>query len=226
MIKGVIIDFNGTLFLDHDLNDYAWGKAFDSVKTNDSITFKEFFDKNIEVLTKDYDFSKYILQTFNLDYSDESIEKLSKYKEDTYISLTKLGNRNTLMKGANDFLDYLKDNNIPYCIASMAPKMNFDFYLDYLNLKKWFTYDNVVYDCIDYKNKNDQYIEAAKRMNIDISECLLIEDSPKVIDRSLNVGINNIVYLNSKNKNYHIKEIKQEIKDFREFDYRILENKV
>ena len=213
MIKAIIIDFNGTLFLDHDLNDYAWGKAFDSVR-NKEISFKEFFETNIETLTKDYDFAKRILETFNKDSSLDSIKKLSEYKENTYINEVVRQNRNKLINGAPAFLDYLKNINIPYCIASMAPRMNFDFYLEYLNLKKWFNYDNIVYDSKEYSNKNEQYLEAAKRMNVDISECLLIEDSPKVINRALDTGINNIIYMNTKNKPFHIKEIIQEVKDY------------
>ena len=130
------------------------------------------------------------------------------------------------MKGTKDFLDYLKSNNIPFCIASMAPKMNFDFYLDYLGLNRWFTYNNIVYDSEKYNNKNEQYIEAAKRMNINIDECLLIEDSPKVIDRAINIGIKHVIYLNSKLKSYKIDQIEQEIKDFNEFDYNILKNNI
>lgn len=222
MIKAVILDFNGTLYLDHDLNDYAWGKAFDSVKDNNSnMTFKEFFDRNIETLTKDYDFSKGILETFNKDSGLDKVIALSKYKEDTYIAEAKRQNRKELMKGAEKFLEYLKENNIKYCIASMAPKMNFDFYLEYLNLKKWFSFDNIVYDCSLYENKNDQYIEAIKRMNVNIDECLLIEDSPKVILRALDIGIKNIIYLNTKNKEFKLKEIIKEAKDFDEIDLEI-----
>lgn len=227
MIKGIIIDFNGTMYLDHDLNDKAWSKAFDKVKDNTSnITFEELFNKNIEILTKDYDFSKCILETFNKDNSLENIITLSEYKENYYINLAKSLKRTQLMKGLDKFLDYVKQNNIPICIASMAPKMNFDFYLDYLGLNRWFTYENIVYDSDKYSNKNDQYLEAAKRMNINIDECLLIEDSPKVIDRSINIGIKNVIYLNSKSKIYHIDEIIQEIKDFDEFDYNILKNNI
>lgn len=222
---GIILDFNGTLYLDHDLNDYAWSKAFNSVKNNDSsLTFIEFFNNNIETLTKDYDFSDAILKLFNKDNNIENIKQLSLYKEETYINLAKELNRKELLKGAYTFLNYLKDNNIPYCIASMAPKMNFDFYLDYLKLNKWFDYSNIVYDSDEYNNKNDQYIEAAKRMNVDIKDCILIEDSPKVIDRSLNIGINKIIYMNTKKKDYHIKEIIQEVKDFDEIDVNLIKN--
>lgn len=222
MIKGVIIDFNGTLYRDHDLNYEAWKQTFDSVKPKESNESYDIFQENIETLTKDYEYSEAILRLFNKPTNIEKIIEISESKESLYREMAKSQNRNKLMEGATTFLQYLKDNNIPYCIASMAPLSNFKFYLDYLNLKEYFTLDNIVYDSIEYRNKNDQYTEAAKRMNIDLSECLLIEDSPKVITRSLSTNIKNIIYLNSKNKKFNIKEIKQEIQDFREFDYSIL----
>lgn len=222
MIKGVIIDFNGTLYRDHDLNYEAWKQTFDSVKPKESNESYDIFQENIETLTKDYEYSEAILRLFNKPTNIEKIIEISESKESLYREMAKSQNRNNLMEGANTFLQYLKDNNIPYCIASMAPLSNFKFYLEYLNLKEYFTLDNIVYDSIEYRNKNDQYTEAARRMNIDLSECLLIEDSPKVIMRSLSTNIKNIIYLNSKNKKFNIKEIKQEIQDFREFDYSIL----
>lgn len=215
MIKGVIIDFNGTLYRDHDLNYEAWKQTFDSVKPKESNESYDIFQENIETLTKDYEYSEAILRLFNKPTNIEKIIELSESKESLYREMAKSQNRNKLMEGATTFLQYLKDNNIPYCIASMAPLSNFKFYLDYLNLKEYFTLDNIVYDSIEYRNKNDQYTEAAKRMNVDLSECLLIEDSPKVIMRSLSTNIKNIIYLNSKNKKFNIKEIKQEIQDFR-----------
>ena len=222
MIKGVIIDFNGTLYLDHDLNHIGWETAFNSVKTKDSNITYEKFEENIETLTKDYDYSRAMLEMFNKDASLENIINLSDYKEQCYRDLAVKLNRTELMKGTSTFLDYLKDNNIKYCIASMAPLSNFKFYLDYLKLKKWFTLDNIVYDCEKYNNKNDQYDEAIKRMGLKLDECLLIEDSPKVIDRAIEHGVKKIIYLNSKNKEFKRNEIIQEIKDFTEFDYSIL----
>lgn len=221
---GFILDFNGTLYQDHDLNDYAWSLAFDSVKNNNDTNFKDFFTNNIETLTKDNDFSKAILELFGQDSSEENIQKLSNYKEDTYIYLAKSLNRTALTKGAEKFLDYLKSDSISYCIASMAPKMNFDFYLDYLSLNKWFDYKNIVYDSIEYKNKNEQYTEAAKRMNKNISNCILIEDSPKVIERSKEIGINKIIYMNSKNKECNAEGIIQEVKNFDEIDINLIKN--
>ena len=223
MIKGVILDFNGTLYRDHDLNDRAWEETYYKVAGNDSSANYNDFDASTEVLNKDHDYSKAILNRFNKSVSEEEILKLSKYKEDLYIKYAKEGNRKELMEGASEFLDYLKRNNIPYCIASMAPIWNFNFYLDYLHLDRWFSFDNIVYDTVEYPNKNVMYKEAARRININIEDALLFEDSPKVIKKAPECGVKKIIYLNSKNKELLMPEIVQEIKDFRDFDYSILE---
>ena len=144
MIKGIILDFNGTLYRDHDLNDRAWEETFYRVAGTNNKDKYEDFDVSTEVLTKDYDYSKTILQKFNKDCSDESILQLSKYKEDLYIKYAKEEKRKELLEGVPDFLEYLKNNDIPYCIASMAPIWNFNFYFEYLDLGKWFTFDNIV----------------------------------------------------------------------------------
>lgn len=226
MIKGIILDFNGTLYLDHDLNHDAWEKAFNSVKTKESNKTYDDFEENIETLTKDYDYAKAILDMFDKNSSKENVIKLADYKEVEYRKMARILNRTEIMRGAPKLLDYLKENNIKYCIASMAPRSNFNFYLDYLHLNKWFSYDNIVYDEEKYQNKNDQYIEAAKRMNLDLKECLLIEDSPKVIDRAIELGIDKIIYMNTKNKKYIAKEIIQEISNFDELDLSILKSKI
>lgn len=222
MAKGIIIDFNGTLYLDHDLNYAAWKYAFDSQKPKDSKADYDEFQRNIEVLTKDYEYAKAMLDLFNKDSSFDKVKELAELKENKYIDLVRFNKRTSLMEGAPGFLNFLKNNNIPYCIASKAPKMNFLFYLDFLNLKRWFTLDNIVHDDELFKNKNDQFLEAARRMNLKIEDCIIIEDSPKVIMRSLSLKPKGIIYLNSKDKEFKINEILQEIKNFNEIDYRIL----
>lgn len=223
MIKGIILDFNGTLYRDHDLNNRAWMETFYSVAGKESKEKYEDFDVSTEVLTKDYDYSKTILEKFNKEASDEAIDKLSNHKESLYIKYARELNRNKLIEGAPLFLDYLKENNISYCIASMAPLGNFNFYLEYLHLDRWFSFDNIVYDCSDYLDKNAMYIEAARRMSINIEDALLFEDSPKVIKKAPLCGIKKIIYFNSKNKTYQQNEIIQEINNFKDFDYSILE---
>ena len=223
MIKGVIIDFNGTLFLDHDLNRKAWGIAFDSVKPKGS-------NENFSVINRanrpnNYLVSKAILEHFNIEPTEEAIHKLADFKESAYQNAVVEVKRDSLVKGVPLFIKYLRDHGIPYCIASMAPKTNFDFYFRYLHLGDFFSYDNIVYDDGTYFNKNSQIIDAAKRMNLDVRDCLIVEDTPENINLAIEkLGTDKFIYFNSRNMEYSKKEILQEIKDYTEIDYKIFNN--
>ena len=223
MIKGVIFDFNGTLYLDHDINRIAWEGAFNSVKPKSSSA--KYSDINRGYSPNDYLLCKVIYRHFNIEPTDQMIKDLSILKETEYKNLAIKRNMNKLVEGSEQLFRFLKEHNIPYCIASMAPKMNMDFYLDYLHLDKWFSYDNIVYDNGTYFEKNSQYKDAAKKMNLNVSDCLIIEDTPKNIVRAINgLHLNKFIYINTRNIEYIAKEILQEIKDYTEIDYKIFTN--
>lgn len=220
IIKGVILDFNGTLYLDHDLNRKAWEDAFNSLKT--PFSNAQYDDLDRTNTPNDYLLSKAIYRFFNIEASNSQINEMSEKKEKEYRDLARQLNRDTLINGTDKFLDYLKDNNIPYCIASMAPKSNFDFYLDYLHLNKWFTYNNIVYDNGQYNDKNSQILDAAKILGVDPKDCLIIEDTPSNIDKAIiDLKANKFIYMNTRQIEYNTKEIIQEINDYTELDYCI-----
>ena len=84
-----------------------------------------------------------------------------------------------LTEGACEFLDYLKENGIPYAIATGAPMINIEFYFKYLDLGKWFTLDNIIYDdgTMPCKPAPDIYLRAADRLGIPPQKCIVIEDA-------------------------------------------------
>lgn len=225
MIEAVILDFNGTLYLDHDLNSIAWKETFESVKNKETNeTWESLHDKNINLIN-DYHASKSIYEYFGYKPTLKMIDDLSNSKEIRYRQLAVMKSRNKLIDGLDEFITYLKKNNIKYCIASMAPKSNFDFYLDYLHLDKWFSYENIIYDDGNYENKNEQIISATKLLNVDPKNCLLIEDSLKNIKLAkVELNMKYFVYMDTRG----VKDIPQEIKykcnDFTKFDYSIFNN--
>ena len=223
MIKGVIIDFNGTLYHDHDLNDKAWTDTFYSIRPKGNTAKYSDLDRSNK--PNNYILIKGMYDFFNIEATDEMIQEKSDYKESLYMKLALKGNRNKMIDGAEEMFEYFKKNNIPYCIASMAPKCNIDFYLDYLGLSRWFTYDNIVYDNGEYPAKNPQIEEAARRMNLDVKDCLIIEDTPENIRLAKEkINAKQFIYINTRGWDYITGEILQEIKDYTELDYKIFNN--
>lgn len=171
---GVIFDFNGTLFLDSEKHAAVFKeicKDYGLDEFSDEYIAKNIFGKDNRAI---------LLGNYNPDASEEEIADFDKVKEEKYRELCiKDKDCLHLAKGAPEFIDFLKNNGIPYSIATSSPRVNVDFYFEYLGIGKWFTYDNIVYDDGSFSPKPapDIYAKAAKKMGLPPENCIVFEDS-------------------------------------------------
>ena len=109
-----------------------------------------------------------------------------------------------LAKGATEFMDFLKQHKIPFAIATAAGKENIDFYFEHLKLKRWFTYETIVYNDGTFKGKPnpDIFFLAAERIKTNIDKTIIFEDSVNGIRAAENAGAGKIYIVNSNNDNY------------------------
>ena len=171
---GVIFDFNGTLFLDspkHAQTFKALCHDYGIPEHSDEYIAKNIFGKNNRMI---------LLESFDPNATEEDIENFDIIKETKYQELC-LAEENFmhLTKGACEFLDYLKSENIPYAIATGSPLFNIRFYFKHLDLSRWFTMDNIVYDdgTIPCKPAPDIYLRAAECIGISPENCIVFEDA-------------------------------------------------
>ncbi|MBO0453319.1 MULTISPECIES: HAD family hydrolase [Enterococcus] len=197
-MKGIIFDFNGTMFMDSDLHEAAWLYLIQNY-SNKEMT-KEDILKNIHGKTNDVILRHFISQ----DLSEEEIQKLSDEKEAYYRdSVLASSAHKEFTKGLLEVLDYLKREKIPMTIASASPKINMDFYFDYLNLGKWFDYKKMVYHTGSFPGKPapDIFLIAAEKIGVDPQNCLVIEDSYSGLQAAHNAQIGTIVAIDPEGKN-------------------------
>ncbi|XP_073039872.1 bifunctional riboflavin kinase/FMN phosphatase isoform X2 [Primulina eburnea] len=85
--------------------------------------------------------------------------------------------------GANRLIKYLKSNGVPMVLASNSPKANIEAKISHhQDWKESFSFIIGGDEVKSGKPSPEIYIEAAKRLNMDPSSCLVIEDSlPGVI---------------------------------------------
>lgn len=102
--KGVIFDFNGTLFWDSEKHETAWkefSKEIRGVELNEEEFKTKVHGRTNELILK------YIMGE---DCDKDKIDELSKEKERVYRELCKEDKENfRLVPGANEFFDYLKE---------------------------------------------------------------------------------------------------------------------
>ena len=211
--KAVIFDFNGTLFIDHDKHIKAWGEI-SKILRNKPIDENELYTHvngvpNIKVI-------QYFL---NNQATNEELEKYSKLKEEIYRKCCKEDiNTFHLVKGAVEYFNYLKENDIPFTICSASIIENINFFVESFELDKWIDPKTIIYDNGTYENKIQMFKDSATILNVDIKDCLIIEDSISGIKNAYQAGCENIFVVNSANNREVFEKMNGVIQVIEDFD--------
>lgn len=213
--KGVIFDFNGTLFWDTDLHNRAWDKFFDKyqIKMTDTEKFQYMHGKN----------NKDILDSlFDHQLTEHENAKLALEKEMIYQELC-LKTAMTLAPGAEDFLTFLSKQEIPYTIATASGIENLEFYFKHLNLSVWFDINKVVYNNGKIKGKPDPeiYITAMSVIEREAKDTIVFEDAIAGLEAAKNAKAGKIIIVDSYNDDYTGWEKYQKIHHYNNVDKQL-----
>ena len=185
-MRAVLLDFNGTMFFDSSFHAEAWSKIYQDLYPEDAKTLDPAVvcGPNNDAILKGM--APWLTPEERLVWSER--------KEDLYRRACKSKPEMLhLVGGLEEFLQYLHGSHIPFALASASIKSNIDFYFETFGLDRWFEKDQVVYDDGTYPDKGAMHLEAARRLNVDIGNCLLIEDSPSSIAHAKRSGAGCIV---------------------------------
>lgn len=190
--KGVIFDFNGTLFFDSEKHIQAWGRMGEELRGS-SIGREEMQEHFYGVPNNRA--IEYLLQK---PCDEAELTKYSELKEAYYREFCKADQESFhLVAGAVPFFEMLKEKNIPFTIASASIKPNIDFFVESFELAKWFDPQKIIYDDGSYENKQKMFLHAAEVIGIPIEECLIFEDSDSGIRDAYEAGCRNIIVVDS-----------------------------
>lgn len=210
--KGVIFDFNGTLFFDNDKHILAWGEISKMVRGR-GITEDELLEHFNGVPNQ-----RIVSYLLGREGIVEELETYSRLKEKFYRRFClEDQERLHLVEGATEFFDKLKEEGIPFTIASASIKVNIDFFVKEFGLAKWIRPEDIVYDNGSYENKVSMFQDAAKKLGVDIKECMIVEDSVSGICSGYVAGCRNIVVIDSSNKAEEYKSLPGVVKVIRNF---------
>lgn len=213
--KGVVFDFNGTLFWDTDLHNRAWDTFLEKyhISMSDSDKFQKMHGKN----------NKDILNgLFNGQLNETEIQNLALEKELMYQELC-LKTKMELAPGVVDFLTFLKDHTIPYTIATASGIENVDFYFKHLNLSTWFDYNKIVYNDGKIKGKPDPeiYLTAMAVIDRNPEDTIVFEDAITGLKSAQNAVAGKIIIVDSYNDDYTGWEQYQIIRHYNEVDRQL-----
>lgn len=217
MVKGILLDFNGTLFFDSHFHDLAWkamSKELRGYEMSDEELRDHMHGKNNE---------KIITYILGKTIDAEENKRYSLRKEEMYRKLcAENPNEFHLAKGVKEFLDELVKNNIPFTIASASIKENIAFFVQGFHLDHWLDPELIVYDDGTYPTKIEMFQEAAKRIDVNVQECMIIEDSVSGINYAHQVHAESIIAINSNNDMARFEQfpfLKYILNDFENFPW-------
>ncbi|PJN90397.1 HAD family hydrolase [Bacillus sp. mrc49] len=204
-MKGIIFDFNGTMFLDSHIHEEAWFymvKKYSPKAISDTEILLNIHGRtNKEILT----------HFISKELTNAQIEKMSFEKEAYYRELC-LKNKDELKltNGLVDMLNQLKASGMPITIATATVKENVQFYFDIFQLDQWFDFDKVTFDDGSFPGKPepDIFIIAAKKLGLLPIECLVIEDAFSGLTAAKKAGIGKIIAIDPFGKNRSLFEEK------------------
>ena len=191
-LAGVIFDFNGVLFWDNPLHEEAW-RQYSARLRGRPLTDQEMAEQVHGRVNRDI--FAYVLGQMP---ADDELARLADEKEIIYRRLClEAGEAFGLSPGAVELLDFLAANDVPRAIATSSPWVNLSFYIEHLDLGRWFTPDRLIYDRGRYPGKPapDIYLEAAAALQLPPAACVVVEDSLAGIAAARTAGIGRIVAL-------------------------------
>ncbi len=193
-MRGIIFDFNGTLFFDSHMHYEAWRIYSKKLRgyefTDDEMRENMFGRTNADII--EYAIGEKPTSELVLKYAKE---KEAMYRQMCYQDKEHF----VLAPNAEKFLDFLKEKNIPMTIATMSEWDNVAFYIKEFQLAKWFDLDKIVYSNgkIAGKPASDIYEIAASNLNLAPKDCIVVEDALSGIEAAQKAGIGKIIAIAS-----------------------------
>lgn len=189
---GILFDFNGTLFFDSQYHDLAWKEISKEIRgypLTDEEIMQHMHGKNNEKII-DYINGKPMDPIHNRQYS---LKKEAMYRKMCLAHPDAFH----LAPGAEAFLQACKQQGIPMLIATASIIENVNFFVDHFHLERWMDPAQIVYDDGHYEDKVMMFQEAAKRLHVDVQECIVFEDSLSGIRFAHEAQVKDIVVIDA-----------------------------
>lgn len=166
--KAVIFDLDGTLLDNNSFHLKSWLEYLKDIGRNIS---EEEFNANINGRTNK-DVIQYI---FNRQMNEDEILKYSLEKEAVYRKIYQPHIKP--VAGLIEFLEILKNKNIPMAIATSGIQPNIDFMFENVPIKQYFKTVVNSSHITNGKPHPEIYLKAASLLNVDPKNCLVFEDA-------------------------------------------------
>lgn len=208
-IKAVIFDLDGVIVSTDDYHYKAWKMIADE----EGIYFDREINERLRGVSR-MESLEIILERANKEYLDIEKTELAEKKNSFYKELLKELSPRDILPGVMNVLEVLKINNIKIAIGSSSK--NTEFILSKIGLDETF---DAVADGNGIKNSKpdpEVFLLAAKELDIDPENCLVVEDADAGVEAALAGGMKVLAVGYASNN----KKADLAMEDLKSFDYK------
>lgn len=181
-----LFDFDGTLAITKDI----WSEIDRAFLGARGIEMPSDYPKTVNLLGFEAG-AAYTIERFGLKDSIEDIKRAwAEHAEDLYQK------RCVLREGVSDYIGYLKENGVSVALVTTGSPDTLQS-MQHIAIDELFDVQVYVHEVGRSKKHPDIYLEAAKRLHIDVSKCMVFEDILPGIKTAhsagfLTCGVNNL----------------------------------
>lgn len=190
--RGVIFDFNGVLLWDAELQTQSWQVM--AMRLRGRKMTEDEFALHMHGRPNGYVMSYLAGRTLDgRELADRIQEKESLYRHlcldnpEAFI----------LSPGARELLEALTTAQVPRTIATSSERTNLEFFIQHLELGRWFDPARIVYDDGTRPGKPapDMYLAAAANLGLGPRDCIVVEDAVSGLEAARAAGIGYLIGL-------------------------------
>lgn len=197
MLRAVIFDFDGVITDSEILHLRAFNRVL--AQYDIKITTKNYYKEYLGLT--DIDCFKLVADKSQLKLDRQGIKNLVKQKNQIFEELAKTEGQ--ILEGVRDFLQMLKENNIPMAICSGAVLTEIELILEQAQLRPFFTAIVSAEQVKKGKPHPEGFLLTLQKLNygrqspILANQCIVIEDSHWGLDAARAAGMHTIAITSS-----------------------------
>lgn len=189
VIKGIIFDLDGVLVSTDEMHYLAWKRLADELEITGFNREDNRRQRGISRMAS----LEVVLEKSDKTYTEEEKEELAERKNGYYLELLKDMDNSAVLTGVTDALEVLKRKNLLLAVGSASK--NAPLILEKTGLLPFLNQVSCGLDTTKSKPDPEVFLVAARKLQLDPAQCLVVEDSAAGIEaakaggmRSLGVG--------------------------------------
>jgi len=197
MLRAVILDFDGVITDSEILHLRAFNRVL--AQYGIEITTKDYYKEYLGLT--DVDCFKLLIHKGLLEAEQQQIEDLVKQKNLIFEEMAKTEGQ--IIKGVRDFLQMLKENNVPMAICSGAVRAEIELILEQARLRPFFEVIVSTEQVRKGKPHPEGFLLTLQKLNRNVTDpilpnqCIAIEDSHWGLEAAKAAGMHTIAVTNS-----------------------------